>query len=418
MKGISLLISFLSILIIVSVLAPNFSVGKTTTIKPDLLFVFFALPFLALFSKRVFKLPLSRSYVLIGVFLFFSMSFSDSFGKINFLDGKGFSLSIRYIYIFFKIATFILFLYVSFYNRLSYKFFVKISSIVFVLAMSWGVLQFFEIANARQISADLYAISDGQAHGIISFNRIFGTAPAIISWAGFCIMVFYFFFYIVSTKLFKILGASLAVFNVMGAASRSAIAALIISFVLIQLFRAVYLKRSVISLVKIIVTCLTLMIGTYTFMKLYLPDRIEYLEKRFETAEDDITVEGRGAQVDFFFSILNAEPIYYFFGLGHPVVQDLSFLEIDPAFILVCFGLVGFILHYLLIFLLVKRAFKLRKQNQDLFLFILSSTLGYLIFSLGFFFLSELYMGLPYWWLNGFFIGYLYRQKVLASHTI
>lgn len=409
MKAKNYYLIVLALLIILSVILPVVKVGRTTQIKPDLIFASLSLPFLLIIWNYIKRIPLVMSYVVIAISLLISMSLSDSLGKIDFLGGSGFGISIRYIYVFFKIVVFIFFLYLGYSGILSFKLFFRTSAFVFIAAMTWGCLQFFDVGSVKNISISYYAVSDQQKEGIATANRIFGTAPGIISWAGLCIMIFHFFYFVPRGFVIRTLGCALAIVNVLGAASRSAIIALLASFLFIQIFKAAYADRKIVKVFKIVITSFFLLIISYILIKSYFPDRLDFIERRFEAVEADATTTGRGAQLEFFLGVMNSDPINYFLGIGHPVVYSYNFLEIEPVFILVCYGIVGFILHYLLVYLLITSVFKGGKSHINLFLFIVSSSIGYLIFSLGFYFISEIYIGLPFWWLTGFLMGYMYK---------
>src|SRR5699024_2437681 len=113
----------------------------------------------------------------------------------------------------------------------------------------------------------------------------------------------------------------------------------------------------------------------------------------------------------YFRELLAKKPIGIFIGTGDQAIKEYGYLEVDYAYLFVAYGVFSFVLHYTLLYLLLKKAYKLRYLNNRLFLFIWGSTIGYLIFSFGFFFFKELYTGMVFWWVNGAVLGYLWVLK-------
>lgn len=388
---------------------PIFKVGQTTGFKLD----FFLLPVIFLIIgvllKKIVKIEIYRQYFVLMTLVAISSIISNYIGGSYYLDQGEFRLPIKSFYVAFRVAVFIFFSYLVFKNYIEYRKILSVISGVFIISLMLGVFQFFDLFNARSIALDYYLERGGvQEYNFISFNRIIGVAPAIITWGGLSVLLFHFFLHLERRFILKAIGLSLAVVNVLASASRAAIAALVGSFLLILIVRLVFIDKKVSSFIKLSGIGIFFIAGAYLIVSTYLPDQLEFILKRFENAEEALTTSGRGEQLAYFSAIFNHDFFGKLFGVGESIVVQYGYLEIDFAYILYSTGIIGFFLHYSIIFLLLKEAYKYRESDGNLFLFVWGSTIGYLIFSFGFFFFYELYMGFAYWWLNGIAIGYLW----------
>lgn len=410
MVNVTGIIRLFSFLIIISFLLPIIRVGGVG-FKPDLIFLILIICLFPFLDQRNIteRIPILKRLSIVAILLFIVMLLSNTVGLIYYHGESGISFPTEYIQVFSRVSVFYLFVYVAYNQIISYNTFIKFVTFVFFTALVWGGLQFFNIGIVDQISLR-YAISDVQSHGFSSSNfRGFGTAGNILTWGGLSIMLFYFFFFLVKNRLLKVSGSILAVVNVLLTASRSSLIALILSFVLVHFVKAIFIDKSFTSFIKKVILILVLVGGAFYLFMTYMPDRYELLEYRFLSAEEDLTESGRGAQSALFLGLLNADSLNYIFGFGKPVVDSLSYLEIEFLYLLACYGIVGLVLHYLLVFYVVKTAFLFKEDGNNIHLFVIAATLGFLIFSLGFFFLREAHSGLPFWWLTGYVIGYLFR---------
>lgn len=409
--GVKKIVSVLVLLIIVAVLLPAFQVGSTTSYRLDRIAQFFTIPLIFLLWGKIKKLPLSKKFINISLALMVTMTISEFIGH-HFFSSSQALFTLRPLLILAKTLVFVFFLYTTVREYIKIKILFQIVSLVFLASLMFGVLQYFQVTPVVLLSLKYYVMTETQVNNFAAANRIFGTSGMIISWSGLCIIIFYFFYFLNKNPLLRTSGALLAFLNIIGAGSRAGIIALVVSFLYVQFIKAVVVRRSAYAFFSMLIITFILIVGAFALLNAYMPEQIEFLTRRFEKVEDAITVEGRGAQLLMFSRVMNENPETYFFGIGSLGIADVGYLEIDPAFILVSYGLVGFTLHYLLLWFLLREAKKLKDYYTDGYLFIIAATIGSLIFSLGFFFLHEPYMGMPYWWLCGIVIGIMYKNRM------
>lgn len=417
MLKVQKIVAALAILMIISFLVPAIQVGSTSSLRLDRIVQIFTFPIMFLMWDKIKTLPLAKLFVRISLVLLVLSVFSDVIGAVYFLDG-GFKPTLRPLVVVSKVWVFVYFLYVVSFNTIRRRVLISIISIVFICGLVVGLLQYFDFGNITELSVKYYVLSETQEKNFARFGRVFGTAGAIISWAGVCIIVFYYFYFFVHNHTWRVMGSFLAAINIMAAASRAGIIALVTSFVIIQMINAIIIKRKFGALIRTLIFTMALITGAFFAIRMYLPEQTAFLEKRFEKSEDALTTEGRGTQITNYFNFMNTDPLNYVFGIGSNTVSYTGFLEIDAVYILVSYGIVGFFFHYIFLFLLVRQAYLLRRYNERYFMFVLSTTVGELIFSIGFFFLHELYIGMPFWWLNGIVIALLYKAKENSKRLV
>lgn len=402
----------LSFLVIFSYLLPLLKVGSSTFFKPDYL-ILLIIDLIIIFSwNQVSNIKLIRRFYLLFILIFIGTLISNYISGFYYLKGSNFRIPLTVILIFNKISSFTYFAILIYKGIISYKTIIRITSLVFILAGLFGAFQFLDLFGAKDLALKYYIDESGvQGQVFLMANRITGVSAAVISWGGCSLLMFYFFYYLEKNTALKITGIILSVLNIVGTASRASLFAFIASFVLIMIFKVVFVDKKLISLFKATSILIIMLIGGWVVLKTYLPEQVEFLEMRIGQTEDAMTVSGRGEQLDYFSNLLGEDPFGYVFGVGDSVIVEYGYLEVDYAYIFVAFGIVGFVLHYLLLYFLIKEVSKFKSLASDLYLFTIASTLGYLIFSIGFFFFYEIYMGLPYWWLNGIVVGMLWKLK-------
>ncbi len=399
----------LAILIIISFLLPIFKIGSSTSVKLDWVFLKIGLVILFLIFDQIRRIALYKKYLILFFFITISSLISNYVSGFYYLKGGHYILPTTIIMILDRITVFIFFSYLIYREWISWKKIKFVIIVVSLLALLFGVFQFFNLMGARDIALSYYLERDGvQEYNFVQFNRVIGTSPAIITWGGVSVLLFHFFYFIVRNSLIRYLGIVLAVINVLVAASRSAIVSLIVSYVLILLVKLIFIDKNLKSFLKIGTSILVLTSLSFFLLQEFMPDQVEFLSKRFEKSEDALSTEGRGVQVGYFTDLITDDAFGAFFGVGPSVINEYGYLEVDYAFIFFGFGVIGFVLHYYIVYLLLKEAYRYRYVNPNLFLFCWGSTIGYLVFSVGFYFFYELYMGMPFWWLNGIVIGYLW----------
>lgn len=409
MPGKKLLMQLLAFFIVISFLLPIVKVGSTTSIKLDWVFVKIAFLVLVLLFEKLKKIKFYKRYILLLLLIFVATLISTYIGGYYYLYlERDYGMPIN-LWMIDRITTFIFFSYIVYRGWVKFEVLRPIVSLVFLAGLFFGIIQFFDLFGAKDIALNFYLEKGSvQAYNFIRHDRIIGVAPAIITWGGISVLLFHYFFFLEKWTSIKYIGAVASILNVLMTGSRSAIAALFGSIILVFMVKAILVDRKIRSFLKIIIALFACLTMAYVLFSIYMPEQLAFLEYRFDSTREALTTAGRGAQISYYLNIFGRDWWGSIFGMG---AGAISFMEIDYLYIFVAYGFVGVILHYALIYLLLKEAFKFRLSNKKLFLFVWGSTIGYLIFSVGFFFFYERYMGMPYWWLNGMVIGYLWYNK-------
>lgn len=409
-EGLYKLVRILSLLVIFSFLLPSFKIGGFG-MKLDLVFLFPSLFFVFLIDRNVKHISNFKKLGFLTVLLFLNMLMSDSFGLFYFNQQKIIYFPTEFIQVFSRVAAFYVFFYIAYNHIITFDKFKKYCNIIFISSLVFGLIQLFDIPLIKEMSR-LYALTETQLQGFESVNqRGYGVAGNILTWGGLSGFMFYYFYYLGENKIIKLIGCSLAIINISISVSRTAIISLIVSFILINLIIALLIKKNLISFLKIVFgVTIIFTIAYYSFVN-FFSERYELIVMRFSYMDEALNETGRGAQREFFINFLNNDYWNYFIGIGKPTLDGLGYMEMEPLFLLVAYGVTGLVLHYLLIYYSLNRLFKIKDKNEKLFGFIAGSTIFYLIFSIGFFFMREAYSGLIYWILMGFFLGNVLTKK-------
>jgi len=387
-------------------------VGATTSMSVEnILMLLAGLPLIIILWNKINVFPTGINMARIALILIVFLLVSDFLSQRVF--GAG-SIGMSLFLVPLKVAVFLYFSFIGYYKIVTLKRSVRIINIVFIVSLVFGVLQFFNIGNIGDFALKYYGLSEAQESNFLKYDRVFGTSGVIIGWSGICLIIFYYFYFIVESKSLRTIGVALSSLNIIMAGSRSGIIALIVSFIIIQMYRAFYIERSSRSSIHILAYSCIFFLGGYIFLDLYLPEQLDFLRNRFASAEESITSTARGAQFSYMMQVMNRDPFYYVFGVGPGTIRasPVRFLEIEPAHIIVSFGIVGAIIHYSLIILLLKDIFRLRTVSHQYFLFLLAITVSSLIFSFGYYFLYDRNTGLVFWWISGLIMGNMYRYKI------
>lgn len=408
------LFRILGLCIVITFLFPIFKLGKTSSFKLDWFFIKITFIVLFLFFEKLIKVKLYRQYLIILVLISVCYIISNYIGGSIFAWNSNYGLPI-YIGIIDRISVFVFFSYLIYKGFFQFDNLKILISSVFLIGLIFGVFQYFDLYGARNIALKYYLDAESvQEYNFLKFNRILGVAPAIITWGGLCVFICHYFLFVENSKIIKIIGVLLGALNVMMAGSRAAIISLVLSLMLVFVIKAIIIDKKLGSFLKILIVLISAFVLAFILFKTYMPLQFDFLISRFDNAEAALTTEGRGSQLEYFMHLFERKPIGVLVGTGNQAIKDYGYLEIDYAYLFFGYGIFSFILHYLLLFLLLKQAYKFKEYNYRLFLFIWGSTLGYLIFSAGFFFFKELYMGMVFWWVNGAVIGYLW---LLSKHN-
>lgn len=412
--GINIFLKIAAILIIAAVLLPAVRFG--VSFKFDLPILLGA-SLLLIEDRKIGRLPIIIQMKIVGLLIFISMLVSNNVGNLL-LDelNRLFVFPTEFMQVFSRIMVFFLFLYIGYKQIIRPEQFDSIVSVVFLLALSWGVLQVMNIDVVKSISSRFYALTDLQRNVLESARmRVFGTAGNAITWGGLsAIMFFYFYFLHNKNNTIRIVGMILALTNILFSSSRAALFAFAIVLILMQFVVPFFQQKGfklLITLTKRVLLTITISAITVGAALLLIPERIGMILLRVENTQDDLTESGRGAQLNFFTDLFYNNGEFYVVGIGKPTLDKLSFMEIEPFFLLFAYGIVGLLLHYSLVVILLGTATKMRKFQFKYYYFIISASLFYIVFSFGFFFFREIISGLPFWWLCGYLIGVMYRLK-------
>ncbi|MDM1527397.1 hypothetical protein HX091_15885 [Myroides odoratimimus] len=407
-KVLVLPIQILSLLILFSFLLPVFRIGGYG-VKLDLLLLGPLLLALITQNFNAKKDNFIKSILRVSICVFFSMFFSNSIGNYFFNDSNFFYFPAEYVHFLSKVLILYCFYLVSREGYLSISFFLKCIEWIFLIAVLVGLFQILNLPFVNKVT-EIYALSENQVLGISSLNsRVFSINGNILTWAGWSSIIVIYSIIICNNKLYKTLLFCLGIINLIYSSSRGALIALMLSLIIFLLIKAIVERKIstffINSLVTLIVGCSTLLSLTYFF-----GDRFFTYIERFSVLDDAILKSGRNVQMRNIYTIFSEDSWNFIFGIGKNTVDSIGLMEVEPFFILFSYGVVGFMLQYYFVGKVVAKGIVLSKESKY-GLFLVTSVIFYIIFSFGFFFLREIYSGLLFWSIVGFFIGYHDRVK-------
>jgi len=324
--------------------------------------------------------------------------------------------------------------YISYKAIVSSRKFNRCIQIVLLIAFVIGILQILPGSVGDHL-ANLYARTEKQLANIeMSFSvlRNYGVAGFSTSWGGFAVFgVAVSFGSLLIHKKNKNINRfyrfqwwiilALAVINVMFSGSRVAIAALIGVYIVFVMLGVIYLHGKISFLTKYV--GIFSLICTGVIYALW--DKILFIYSRFNTLID----QAGGARVDQVKSalLLLTDIQSWLFGVGNVTQRELAVsfgTEVEPIYLLVNYGVLGVFLRYgllLVIFIYAWRQLKRAEQRDwNLAVATMLALAGYAVFSTGYFFYQELYVGMPPWLLFGWVVGAYYRRRRLrlVSHPV
>lgn len=290
-----------------------------------------------------------------------------------------------------------------------------------------GVIQLTESSLATYL-AELYARSDTQFDSVIySFNvRNYGISGFSTSWGGFSSfslvfglsLVFYLYFRNVK-KQTLILASSLlfllGLLNVIYSGSRAAIISTSVLVFLMTSYLMFFRFRLTNILLGGLSTIVIVLLVLFADSLFDISNRLEFLAYRFEVLSQ--TQGGtRVDQIETALGLLN-NAHEYLLGVSNRAQRALGIsygIEVELFHLLVSYGVIGLILIYSSVIYLALRfvGYRSRTPNLSLSNFAMLnvfSILCYLIFSLGYFFFSEVQVGHFAWFCWGVSIALLNR---------
>ena len=403
------------IIIVLSPLLPIFHLGAFG-FKLDLLLISLLSIDLIFNSKFYFSSKISLFLIIILVLQFISMLLSDNFGILLLLSNPELYFPREYIQIFSRFSAFLIF----FRYSIQHDFKFNVVTAVFLIALIIGLLQMGDLLGLNMFFSELYSANENQANSFMKEGvslRIFGVAGNPISWGGFSVFLFYYFLFIERSSKRKV-GALLSLINIFLSVSKAAILGLISGLLLFPLVYIIYFKFSLRKLFTFFNRFLLFSVLFITSIYYLFYQKFEFLIFRIfafinQSESQDVRINQVVDSLDLMFTF----PFSFLIGFGKPSIDKvLEYVELEPVYILVCYGLVGLLLHYVPLLFLVQKSYKLRKYNRQLAMFIPISIFSYLIFSIGFYFYRELQVGITFWIVSGLLLGTL--QKInLNSNT-
>lgn len=311
-------------------------------------------------------------------------------------------------------------LYFAYTGAVSSRRFYRLFICVLFGALLIGVLQTIP-CGAGEVLAGIYARSDSQLEKLVersfSVRRNYGVAGFSTAWGGFAMFsatpALAGLISDNGSKLWlKWLLLCMALFNVVLSGSRVVIAACLVVFVCF-IFAGLLMKR---KKGVFFLKCLSgigalVVIGAY-----YLMDRLDFILFRFNTLVS--TAGGvRVDQISAGMDLLNGWRAWSL-GVGNAAQRQMaaSFgTEAEPVYLLINYGILGVVLRYGLLLVIFCYSYRLlrRASESDKIPAVAAmlSIIGYMVFSLGYFFYQELYVGVLPWLLFGWVVGLYYRAS-------
>lgn len=412
------IIKILAFFIVLIFLLPAVELGSFN-FKPDLLLAcLLGVIMLVAVKSPVNRLKQVNVLWLLTGGIFLIMFISDNLGYYYFKNDYTLYFPREFIQVLARVSVFIGFMYIGYEQLFKKKFFIQMVSVIFLLSLVFGVLQKFGAPIVRSITVDYYALSETQVGVVSSSNsRVLGTAGNALTWGGVSMMMFLFFYFVPQNRWVKITGASLAVLNVFFSGSRAAIVAVLFSYFFIQIFRALFVeKRITKSFVRIMGVAIIIIIG-FLVINIYLAEQLDYVLFRFNNTRADLTQQGRGAQLQYYLHLFKGQEILYILGIGKPAMDSLKMMEVEFTYLLFAYGILGFSLHYFILYSLLKLVRKFAFMNSSYYLFIVASLMGFMVFSVGFYFFREIIGGLSFWWLAGYMVGVMMKEYHFLKTT-
>jgi len=398
---INRLIKYLAFIVIFSFLLPAFKIGGFG-MKPDLIFLFPLLLLVLIRDTSIKKQSFFLKIFSISFLVFISMFLSDTFGVINYGNSSGAYFPTEYIHFVNKVLILYVFYVIGKNNIISNKAFSNVITVIFFSSLIFGLFQIIGISFITGLS-DKYALTENQISKISSTNlRIFSVTGNILTWAGWSGFIFLYTVIIYKNSILKWVMLLLSLVNLLFTSSRGALIALAVSLLFYFMFK-VYKTRKFSNLLKyIFISFISLFIIGWASFSFFEERTILFID-RFYFLNDAIFVSGRNTQLKNIKEVFDTDIWNYFIGIGKPVIDSIDLMEIEFLFILFGYGIVGVILQYSYVLLVLKKALLgLKTIYSEL---IIIGVLFYLIYSAGYFFLREIYSGLLFWAIIGYFLS-------------
>jgi hypothetical protein len=333
------------------------------------------------------------------------------------------------------------FFYISVYwawsERISSDYVYKVLFWVLMLAALIGLLQAASWLDVGDAMSRIYARTERQATMLFERSlvnrRIYGVAGFSTAWGGFCVLITSLAISSILTDSWKQgklktsntllsgLLLSIGLLNLILTGSRAALVGLMFVFIFYTGLQIFSKKHKISNLAKFFSIIAVMCLGIY----FYLHERIDYIIYRYNVLLDTIyNGAGRVKQVNDAIGLLDG--LYaHIFGVSNATQRQMAAsygTEVEPIYLLVNYGIVGTVLRYsilLIIFIYAYRQWRCsRSVDQILAGAAMSAIVGYAVFSVGYFFFQELYVGAIPWLLFGWVVGKYYRKQEENFNTV
>ncbi|NOH80817.1 O-antigen ligase family protein [Vibrio sp. RE86] len=283
-----------------------------------------------------------------------------------------------------------------------------------------GLLQVFPNNLGDYLTA-LYPRSDTQFEiAMADVNRrIYGVSGHSISWGGFSGFLllaglFLLFTSNVQLKSYFFIASLLFILsflNVFFSGSRAALAAYIISLVVLSFFVLAQNPKWILKsgFFSFILLSIVVFFGTFLFS-----DQISFIIYRF-----DVLIEQSGGQrmeqINMAVSLLN-EPYDILIGVSNSAQRANGVthgVEVEPVNLYANYGVIGVLCIYGFLALLLTKLYKLTRETKERIVFYLMFSMFtmYSIFSLGYFFFAEIVVGAYPFLIFGMMLGFTKSKK-------
>jgi hypothetical protein len=326
-------------------------------------------------------------------------------------------LPTEFIQIFNRLVVFLYFYDLAQRMIIGKKTILGVFNTAFLLMLIIGFIQHFYILPFNTFFAKYYSTTETQGLFLLKWwnIRVYSVLGQTNKWAGLSAMLFFYFAFVPKSNVIKVVGLLLSLSNIMFTSTRAAILSLAVGIFILPLIMAKRKELSVILykyLKYILIFIPFVVIAYFVFFT-----EINNIVLRFINLNQNLSDHsvGRIAQIDTYLKVIDGSFISYIIGLGKVVLDTrIGLLEVEPVYILAAYGIIGVFLHYFLVYLNIYYSNRLKKSEIQFYYFIVTATVSYLVFSLGYFFFREIIAATYYWALVGYFIG-LYKIKANDS---
>jgi hypothetical protein len=409
-------------LLCLTILVPRVQVGRVAVGFDDFLAAILLLAGTAVLciKPNIFFCKSNKLFLLLlWVVLILSGIFFGIFNSITYLDRLFFPTEMwQYVK---RMSFFYCAMYFAYTGVIPAKKFKRLLMCVLFIALLLGLMQVIPGSIGRLL-AKIYARSDLQLIHLtersLAVCRTIGVAGFSTAWGGFAMfaaaLALASLLFVKRTKIWSLVLLLMALSNIMLSGSKVAVAAGLVVF-LCFLLSGFLLQR---NKVFFLLNCLFFIGLTIASSYKYLILRYNFLVFRFEAMIQRGEGGARFGQAKMVIALLDGLGPWLF-GISNVVQRKLAVshgTEVEPVYLLVNYGILGVALRYGLILLIFIYSYRLFRKSGDsddrsLALAALMSILGYMVFSLGYFFYQELYVGLLPWLLFGWVVGTYFRRK-------